>query len=436
MASNQAPSGLTPGAAPRQSRRRLFIVLAAVIVVLLIGGATGGYFALNALAQGSATVVVFTGTLSLQKSGNSSRAPAHTGDQVRGGDRLETGAASRAAVNFPDGSIARMDASSVLVLTAITKSGGGWNVVLQQAAGKTWNRVAQLASGTAYRVDGPNGSASEVRGTDFAVIYDAQLKTVRVDDFAGTVNVSAKAKTVTLKQSQSTTVAPNAAPTAPAPIPPADLTDPFTLFNQGTGSGQLNQGQISAITTGATGDGISDLTFTLDWPGSSEELVVFKPDGTEYKRVAADKPPVVVQVPAAATGDWKYQVHDVKSKPGEYWWVTVTKTTPAWRGSWAGSYSGKLNNGCDISGPVTFQITESGTNVDLKVHITGSSRRSGTCQVLGDEDFELTATATADTLGGQGDVGVKMTKTGVNSADGSINGGGGQVTFQITRSAG
>src|SRR5205823_2825967 len=172
--------------------------------------------------------------------------------------------------------------------------------------------------------------------------------------------------------------------------------DPFFLFNQGTSTGQLNQGQTTARLAGASGDGISDLTFTLDWPGSSEELVVFSPDGSEYKRVAADKPPAVVQVTAAATGAWTYQVHDVKSQPGEYWWITVTKTTPTWRGNWAGNYSGRLNIGCDISGPVSFEITEDGANVDLKVHITGSQRASGTCAVEGDEDYEFSATATAD----------------------------------------
>lgn len=419
-----------------RSRRRLAVVLAAVVLVVLAGGGTAAYFALNALAQGSATVVVFTGTLSLQKSGSSSHTNAHTGDPVRGGDRLETGAGSRAAVNFPDGSSSRMDAASVLVIKAITKSGGGWNVALQQIAGKTWNRVAQLAHGTSYQVTGPNSSATEVRGTDFAVIFDAALKAVRVDAFVGTVRVTAKSKTVTLNQGQSTTVLPNAPPTPPAPIPPGDLADPFVLFNQGTSTGQLNQGQTTAQIPGATGDGISDLTFTLDWPGSSEELVVFQPNGTEYKRVLADKPPAVVQVTAAASGEWKYQVHDVKSQPGEYWWITISKSTPAWRGSWAGNYTGRLTIGCDISGPITFQITETGTDVNLKVHITGSQRASGTCAVQGDEDYEFSASATADTLSGQGGVDATMTKTGVNTANGTITGSGGQATFQITRSAG
>ncbi len=414
--------------------RRLAVVLVAVLLVLLAGGGAGAYFALNALAQGSATVVVFTGSLTLQRSGASSFVPAHTGDQVRGGDRLRTGPASRAAVNFPDGSAARMDAGSELLIKAITRSGSGWNVVLGQIAGKTWNRVAQLATGTTYHVDAPNSTAAEVRGTDFAVILEN--KAVRVDAFVGTVKVAAKGKTVTLNQGQSSTVLPNAQPTDPGPIPPADLNDPFTLFNQSTNTGQLNQGQTSELRGGTTGDGISDLTFTLQWPGSSQELIVVKPDGAEYKRVSADSPPAVVEVTAAEAGEWKYQVHDVKSKPGEYWWVTVSKTTPAWRGSWAGNYSGRLNIGCNVSGPISFQIKEQGTNVDVTVHITGSQRRSGTCEVLGDEEYEFSASATPDTLGGQGDVGVKMTKTGVNSADGSVSGSGGSATFQITRSAG
>ena len=416
--------------------RRLVLLLAAVVVLLLAATGTGAYFALNAQAQGGASVVVFVGTLSLQRSGANSFAPAHTGDQVRGGDRLRTGPASRAAVEFPDGSTARMDAQSELVISAITKSGKGWNVALQQGAGKTWNRVVQLAGGNSYRVTAPNNAASEVRGTDFLVIYDAAAKVVRVDAFVASVSVTARGKTVSLAQGQSTTVAVNQPPANPVPIPAGDLTDPFTVFNQSTGFSRLNQGQSTGLLAGGTGDGISDLTFTLGWPGSSLELAVFKPDGTEYQHVAADQPPAQIQVTAAQAGEWKYRVTDVKSKPGEYWWVTVSKTTPAWRGTWSGNYSGRLNIGCAVSGPISFQITEQGQKADLNVHITGSQRQSGSCAVIGDEDYEFTATVTADKLTGAGGVDVQMTKTGPNAADGSINGSGGSANFSITRTAG
>ncbi|MBP7963054.1 MAG: hypothetical protein KA003_13815 [Caldilineaceae bacterium] len=57
-----------------------------------------------------------------------------------------------------------------------------------------------------------------------------------------------------------------------------------------------------------------DLIFILNWEGKTKMVLsVFSPDGSPYQSVEADKPPLQIISPSAATGCWLYQVKALSS---------------------------------------------------------------------------------------------------------------------------
>src|SRR5690242_1103843 len=175
--------------------RRRFLTVGAAIVLLIAAG-TIGYVAGSrqpAVASGAATLTIFKGSVNLLPTGVQASHPGVTGELLAQGERVTTGPATWAALNFPDGSITRLDSNTqITISTLIQGTGGGWNVQLNQTLGKSWNRVAQLVGGAKFSVTGPNATNAEVRGTDFEVLVLLQPDgsyQVRVNDFSGAVTV-------------------------------------------------------------------------------------------------------------------------------------------------------------------------------------------------------------------------------------------------------
>ena len=314
---------------------------AAVIVTALV--VTTAVFAALAVtqppaaAETAAVLTVFTGSVDIQKSHSSTFAHAQSGDQVSAGDSIRTGPDTKAAVTYPSGTVARLDSNTRFNLTQFGRTAGGaWNIAAYQAVGKSWSRMSQLVGGSTYIVNAPNSVAAEVRGTEFEVIVEAQgvSTVVRLDVFAGIVAATANKGTVVVATGQSTTTSPGMPPTPPAAITTADRQDTFTVFNRtadaargrpvGVNTDRFSPAQATGEVAGATGDGSSDLQFTLGWPGSRFELTVFDPAGNAYGQVASAVSPVRIVVADAQAGMWSYQVTDLQSLPGEVWWVIVS----------------------------------------------------------------------------------------------------------------
>ncbi|HEX6547630.1 MAG TPA: FecR domain-containing protein, partial [Candidatus Dormibacteraeota bacterium] len=307
------------------------------------------YIAQNPVAaSGTASLTIFVGTVNVRTATNLASHAAATGEQLHQGDDITTGPSTKAAINFPDGSVTRMDSNTEIKITTLNLSGSNQHVGLTQIIGTSWNRVAQLVGGSTYNVTTPNHSTAQVRGTDFEIIIEQVngQQVVRFDTFNGALDVIAANQTVTVPAGQSTTVAsPTTPPSPTVPIPPADQQSSFTVFNttvnasSGTATsvspGALSQGQTTPTQPGATVGGTDnvDLDYALGWPGSTFELIVYKPDGTEYQRISSSTPPVHVVVPSAAPGNWSYAVHDVQSNPNEAYWVIVGKQAAQNRGA-------------------------------------------------------------------------------------------------------
>jgi len=309
----------------------LLLILAALLYFFLTRGG-------SAAPTAPAHLQVYVGTVQVAPtSGNFSTAT--NGATLNEGDTVKTLAQSKAAINYSDGSLTRLDSDTTVQLKVIDHPGVSYNTQLAQTTGKSWNRVKALVGGSTFKTDGPNSSTAEARGTDylFWILPDG---TIKVDDFGGSVDFTFAGKTVHLTAGQFSQSAPGG-PTTPAPIPAADLKDPFVLFNQAAnanpGADQtaigpdqfLSTGQSSSNQDGYLADGNSDLAFTLNWPGSTFGMTLVGPDGTEYPEQASSTPPYTLVANHALAGRWKYRIHDQISGDKEPWEMVIGHLTPS-----------------------------------------------------------------------------------------------------------
>ena len=329
---------------------RTRVVVGVFVVLVLASFGTYAFISSSqkpTAAPASAVLTIYKGSAQRAVAGSSIFSAATTGQVLNGGDQVRTGGATAAAIRFGDGSITRLDSNTALSITTLSHHGSQYQTSLAQSTGKTWNRVLHLVGAASFRVSGPNSSTAEVRGTTFALIVEPNGD-VRVDDYAGTVIFTGKSGSgLVISTGQSSTLLSGTnAPQAATTIPTADLQDQFTIFNvaadaneTATGGGDILSvsanntiavGETAGTFTGGAADGNSDLSFTLDWPGSTFELVVVDPDGEDYDSVISDQHPVTYTVPKARVGAWSYRVHDISSaQPTEQWSVVVGAIRPA-----------------------------------------------------------------------------------------------------------
>lgn len=326
-------------------RRVLVGGFAAVVLVALLGTVVGvalAVFGAGAAARPTATLTVFTGLARIQRAGTTAEVAARSGELVGSGDSVSTAARSKAAVTYPDGSVTRLDSLSRITISLARSGRSAFRMGVRQTAGLTWNNVRKLVGGATFDVSGPNNSVAGVRGTRFGfyIEQDAAGKpVVWVDVYDGVVAVSgATGPSVTATANQRVNVRAAAPPTAPVPIPDSDRHLSFTVFNQTleavTGrpvafeDGVLSSSQSDGPFTVAA-DGKSSLQFVLGWPGGNLEifeLTVIDPTGRVFAQPAATRQPIVVTVPNAAAGAWRFQVRDISSTPLEPWWVIVGRS--------------------------------------------------------------------------------------------------------------
>ena len=194
-------------------RRRLLIgaVIAALVVV------PAALVVTQQRAAAAATILsILDGTASVAR-GTAAFAAAADGDVVNGGDRVQTAQNSHAMVTFFDGSTLEIEPATTVQIEEAATVDGATLIRISQTLGRTWASVQKLTRpDSKFEVRTPTLTAA-VRGTGFIteVLADG-TSTVRTID--GNVLVTAQGQSVIVSAGQSTTAAPNAPPTAPAPV--------------------------------------------------------------------------------------------------------------------------------------------------------------------------------------------------------------------------
>jgi hypothetical protein len=212
------------------------IVVAALLIVkfVLLGSSP---------AQASFTTLsVISGTVEVRDEGAGDFRPAEDGETLDVGDRVRTGADSRALITFFEGSTLEMEPETEVTMERLEgQEEGGFFTQIGQSLGVTWHRVVEFTDPrSAYEVDTPSAVAA-VRGTLFQAGVGA------FDVFAGKLAVHAHGVEKIVDAGMSTQVTPGGPPLDPFQSPPP----PSTLELE------LNSAAIFlAVTPNSTGAGL------------------------------------------------------------------------------------------------------------------------------------------------------------------------------------
>jgi hypothetical protein len=274
-------------------------------------------------AQTEAHLTIFTGSAQVER-GAATRVAA-SGVQLREQDVVATGPSSRAVVDWPGGSLTRLDSGTRLEVLGVAYSGGSWRSHLRLRAGKAWTLV-RGTSAVEVETTRPAGWMTRPGAFEVSTSSENGRDVTAVLVWAGELELAGA-----LPARQWTSFA-GAGPLNPAQeITGEQLADPFALFNGAleaahsdrpgylTGN-TLEQGGQTAQQQLSPAAGCRAVT--LNWAAATMELIVFDAKGAEFSRVKAARPPITIGFPGGATGNWRFAAHDVTSN-GRVNWVAV-----------------------------------------------------------------------------------------------------------------
>jgi PKD repeat protein len=182
-----------------KTKRGLELSVTAVFALaLLLVGAVLIFSGGTASAKQIATLRLLGGEVAVQH-GDVALRPGDDGESLREGDLVRTGPDGRAAIEYFDGSVTRLDYDttfSLVTLETLNNTDDSKVIEGEQSKGNSFNRVAELAdSESRFEVETPTATAS-VQGTVYAVIVGAGATTVAV--LEGSVTTTGDTGTVSV----------------------------------------------------------------------------------------------------------------------------------------------------------------------------------------------------------------------------------------------
>jgi len=140
----------------------VFIVATMAITTLAFTAAAAG--AADALAN----LKVTADNVQIKQKGKSSFVAAKNGMGLKQGDTIKTDADGRAEIDYTDGSLTRLGASTVFTISKLTNERGGRQTQGTLSVGETWNRAAKVSETGSFEVKA-GGTTAAVEGTAFVV---------------------------------------------------------------------------------------------------------------------------------------------------------------------------------------------------------------------------------------------------------------------------
>jgi len=216
-----------------KTKRGLELSVTALFVLALLSVGTVLIFSDGtASAKQFATLRLLGGEVAVQH-GDDALQPGEEGESLREGDIVRTGSDGRAAIEYFDGSLTRLDygATFSLVTLETLRNPAESTVILGgQTAGNSYNRVAELAdAGSRFEVETPTATAS-VRGTVYALLVDEGSTKIAVVE--GLVTASGATGSVDVSAGKMVVVGPGGAIGAVQDIPQELVDSDWFAFNQ------------------------------------------------------------------------------------------------------------------------------------------------------------------------------------------------------------
>ena len=151
--------------------RKIIIIVVAVVILLGLGFFIKNRGEKATTFDGSKTIVevVSPGVFEIDPTTDETKRELKTGDELSEGAGIKTDTTGEASLSLPDGSVARLDPNTTIVLnqTFYDESSGKLAVKIQLVSGKLWSKVVTLTTpDSEWKVETPNAVAT-VRGTAF-----------------------------------------------------------------------------------------------------------------------------------------------------------------------------------------------------------------------------------------------------------------------------
>ncbi|MBU2578976.1 FecR family protein [Patescibacteria group bacterium] len=107
-----------------------------------------------------------------------------TGDELSQGETIETNEAGLAIIHFPDGSVARLEENSSLVIeeSSFDEKSESLKVRIKLKLGRVWCRVIQLVTADSFWEVKTSNVVATVRGTSFGIEHSEKGSSVIVDE--------------------------------------------------------------------------------------------------------------------------------------------------------------------------------------------------------------------------------------------------------------
>jgi hypothetical protein len=138
--------------------------------LLVIGLLAAGALAVSAPAAGAADALanlkITADNVQVKAKGASDFVAAKDGMALKQGDTIKTDATGRAEIDYTDGSLTRLGASTVFKLSKLTNERGGRQTQGTLSVGETWNRAAKVSETGSFEVKA-GGTTAAVEGTAF-----------------------------------------------------------------------------------------------------------------------------------------------------------------------------------------------------------------------------------------------------------------------------
>jgi hypothetical protein len=182
-----------------------------------------------------AQVIDVLGSAHLNRSGEAATGPVTRDVLFSAGDELHTGSDGNVTLQFGDGSQMIVRGDSHVAFDTLSMYGGGAFIdsQLRLYQGRSDVRATSTESGQSrYRIWTP-AAISAVRGTDFRVGLSDARQTMRTEVLSGRVDLTARARTVSVEKGFGTIVDKGAPPRPPrALLPPPLLTGVPEVFER------------------------------------------------------------------------------------------------------------------------------------------------------------------------------------------------------------
>jgi hypothetical protein len=182
------------------------------------------------------TLHIISGDVQVQTKDALTWGKAEDGMMLEPGSRVRTPADSNASLVFSQGTTTKLEADTDLIVAKLEGNQDNQpdTVVLKQRTGKLWNQVAKSPDNDShFQIQTPSADV-KVYGTLFLTEVDKSGETL-IKTTEGNVSVSAQGQEVQVPAGQQTRVETGAAPSAPAPIPPARNELVFTIGQPAVG---------------------------------------------------------------------------------------------------------------------------------------------------------------------------------------------------------